>query len=214
MNTGLDIYTKDNLPTWKEIYDTWESKIFSFDPNTFTGDYTNDPYWLIPTPEYRIEMLANYLNYKLLRDGMDSLSYTLICPNQILGNDDEWDNDEEFPIEYIRFGVMKEKDLNDDEEFNNAMQFAVDPPVYCFLKAISDGFVSLVAFVQLKRDINLQVNGYITDTHQETLEKIIRPLINDVITYFENGVGWKDANGNLIPSEPTTGCNSGVDLAL
>lgn len=207
------IYTKDNLPTWKEIYDTWGSKVFTFDPNTFIEDYANDPYWLIPTPEYRIEMLANYLNYKILRDGMTALSDTLICPTEIIGNEN-CGNTEEFPIEFIRFGVMKEKDLDDEEEFNSIMESAVNPPVYCFLKAISDGFVSLVAFVKLHASDNLSIRGYITDSHQAALEKIINALISDVISYFEGGIGWKDKTGNLIPQQQSTGCNSGVDPAL
>lgn len=197
-----------SLPTWQEIYDTWQSKLFSFNSNE--DYYENDPYWNIPIPEYRIKLLSNYLNYYIANNGVDSL-YHVISPNDIEGNING--DDQICPIEYIRFGVLKESDLEDDTEFINVMENIDNFPIYIFKKGVSDGYVSLVAYVSLNISDQVNCNGYITDS-TDALEKVIGVIINDVITYFENGVGWKDENGNIISNKPATGCNSGVDPAL
>ncbi len=62
----------------------------------------------------------------------------------------------------------------------------------------------------LSTDVGLSVS-----TSQE-LEEVIRFVLKDVINYFENGIGWKDVEGNILPSDqPSKKCEGvGFDPAL
>ena len=53
------------------------------------------------------------------------------------------------------------------------------------------------------------------DIQRTIFSKIIRFVIKDIIEYFENGIGWKDKDGKVIPTEQVTHCQgAGYDPAL
>lgn len=205
-------FTKDNLPTWQELYDTWQSKQFTFDPELDTEGYEMDPYWNLPVPECRIVMLSNWLNYIILKRGMEEVTKDLEA--SIHDIDSENEDEEMHQVVSIRFGVMTEDDLADDTAFCHAMESEPDLPVRFLIKGVSDKFCSLVAYATIQCDSAIYVNGYLTDK-TDAIERIVGILLKEVINYFENGVGWKDSDGNLIPSERAIlPCSSGADPAL
>lgn len=64
----LSAYTKDDLPTWYEVYDEWYKKQqFFYDPEM---DYPADPYWGIPHRKYLIATVCNQFNKMLFEDGV------------------------------------------------------------------------------------------------------------------------------------------------
>lgn len=65
----LSIYTKEELPTWSEMYnDFWLKEIFSFNEKS---DQTPDRYWKIPHNKYILAIACNQLNKMVYEDKFD-----------------------------------------------------------------------------------------------------------------------------------------------
>lgn len=65
----LSIYSKEELPTWSEVYNEWYKKNqFFYDPN-LEEHQTRDPYWKIPHLQYLQAVVCNQFNKMLFEDG-------------------------------------------------------------------------------------------------------------------------------------------------
>lgn len=220
------IYTKEELPTWGEVYyDFYKNNIFFYDPNN-EKHQVNDLYWKIPKRKYILAIICNQFNKMLFEDGMRNKLLDLLKDDNVVD---------------LRFSIQSIKSMNNidkiSREFN--METNMAPPIYTIplpsgvknpfiinaFKRINvkdlKGFLSLYLWIVFKYNNEesklLELSSLNENTNQILYDKIIELIMQPFIEYFEGeGVGWKDEYGNLIDSEPgNNSCNGvGYDPAL
>jgi len=222
-NTGekkyvVSIYDKDCLPTWEELYNQfYKKRMFNYEPHNRGHNFQNDPFWNRPTRKMLLAWGCNQLNKMVFEDGVDVAQF-LRCK---YGS----------PFEKVHFVLVNGSSIKEGEqilsdEIIDLIQLKGAPPIYS-CKLPSTGGLSLFTSNYPHIDIDeldhpIQIVavastdvGLSVPTSEE-LEEVIRFVIKDVINYFENGIGWKDAEGNILPSDqPSKKCEgAGFDPAL
>lgn len=191
-------YSKDDLPTWDEIYNKFYTKrVFYFD-NDNDDHLVLDPYMKRPYRKLLMGWMCNYLNKLIYEDKIDisefllkhgfsketKFSFTLI--------EDELDCldrvnslfDHNFESGFPKIFTCIIPNTNDYSIFNSN-------------KAIIDidhlmGNLEMVILVYTPYDIDVispNINSRYAD---KNAMELILFLLKDVIEYFENGIGWKD----------------------
>lgn len=230
------IYDKDCLPTWDEVYNGfWKSKAFTFDPNDPTH-IVKDTYWLRPHRKLLLGWVCNQLNKIVSEDrgcmtGVNHvLDHRYMDPFTNIVLPQHHFNYAKFYIDSIPSMRSITDIIGDDEptppaiyqcklpKQNSYSIFKSDYP-YIDIDTI-DGevgiYISLIDTKTCNGDIN-DAAGMILSPVKDSFEytEIIAVMIQHIIDYFENGVGWKDSDGKLIDSLPTEQiCQSGHDPAL
>ena len=215
--TGMDIYKpsrylKEELPTWNEIYDDFYSHWL--DDSSLYNIHGKNPYWKVLNRDFIIATMCNQFNKMLHEDGfMEKIS-----ENVHLRNID----DQELEIENLRFQLQSKDD--------NVIDWTEEPIIYSFAEDVDKVLTNenprfnptsfgdhykmiLLAVIKEENDMH-KINSYTLDTI--FTERIIMFLLNPIISYFEGeSVGWKDKDGNFLPSNKIRLCrNSGYDPAL
>jgi hypothetical protein len=219
MKMKLSVYDKDCLPTWDEMYNEfWKHQIFVYDAKRDSLDKTIDPYWNRPKRKMILAWACNQLNKMVFEDGVDVVKFINGHYEDMMVCDDVrfwllyWGKSLRRTTVVIEPRLIKEK---------------LPPPIYvCKIPSTGQygifktqhpsidvddlgGWVSL--HITILRDGFTQDQRLISNLFTD----IIRFVINDIIEYFENGIGWKDKDGKLIPTEQVTHCQgAGYDPAL
>lgn len=222
----VSIYTKEELPTWGEVYyDFYKNGIIFYDPNN-KEHQTLDLYWKIPKRKYILSIVCNQFNKMLFEDGLRNKIIEFFKDSDIV--------DFRFSIQSIKSFKNIDKAA---EKFN--METDIAPPIYTvplptgkknpfivndFTRInINDikEFLSLYLWVVIKNDDEsklLELSPLSEDKNQLLYDKIMKYILAVYIEYFEgDGVGWKDENGNIIENEikDNNSCNGvGYDPAL
>ena len=200
------LYTKEELPTWAEMYyEFYQKKLY----HTIKNDEI-DPYWNIPRSLVLLSICCNELNKMLYEDGKR---------NDIL---------EKFELTDIRF-LISSSVLDDLEEGYHGV-----PPIYTIplptgkenpfitnnhpridVSIISKNPIpgrneaSIELYIQKENSFDIYCNyesGIFND--------IIDVLMKDIIEYYSGDrPGWKDKDGKTIESD-NKGCITGFDPAL
>lgn len=77
----LSMYTKEELPTWDEIYNEWyKSGHIIYDPND-VHDQVIDLYWKIPHKVYLLLTICNQFNKMIYEDGYKDQIIKMISDN-------------------------------------------------------------------------------------------------------------------------------------
>lgn len=217
------IYAKEELPTWNEIYNEWYKKNrVSWDPFVKLKDGELDTYWKIPKVKYLLATVCNEFNKMIFEDtdwfGLDKISDSLL--SVIKKNDDIADSSHISRVADVRF-VLRIEDsnqerLNINSDKPNRGHFINPPKIYTFKNPNGNPnpFITNYSRIDVTNEDILHMSVMITveydDGKQSTVTSVYDPditnlgaiIINEMIKpfkdYFENGVGWKDKDGNII----------------
>ena len=236
----VSLYTKNELPTWNEVYNEyWLKTINIYIPDSSDPDmHIEDPYWKIPRRIVLLAMIANQLNKMLFEDNMHK--HILEELNQDRG---EWGDFEDIRFLIEPLPELAEKLVvahNEQEgeqiyaehvnvwnEFMNKKFVALNcaPPIYTIPNpnGTPDHFITnehpridvttirstlmLYPILQSKskgeswRNIEAFYPNDMDPYMSSMYQKIMKLMMDQYAEYFENGVGWKDENGNLITDQ-------------
>lgn len=231
MKYHLSIYSKEELPTWSEVYEEFYLKNqFIYDPNGADA-LDLDLYWKIPKRKYLLAIVCNQFNKMLFEDGMRDKLLKFIRDNL---RDDCVDvrfscepiDDYELPDDmnnvkedYERF-VTSWKKAIDDKFVGRTMA----PPIYTFPlpTGVDNPFViskhpridintintkmcivPILKFSNPGNDYSIAAPLPYEEWNEDCYNKIIKFMMESFIDYFEgSGIGWKDSAGNLIETDP------------
>lgn len=223
----VSVYTKEELPTWGEVYyDFFKNEINFYDPNN-KEHQTPDLYWKIPKRKYILAIICNQFNKMLFEDGLRNEIIELLKDVDVV--------DFRFSIQSIKSYENINKAI---EKFN--IETDINPPIYTIPLPtgkknpfiINDfprinvndlkGFLSLYLWIVIKPDNEesklLELSTLSENNNQLLYDKIMEYMMKIFIEYFEgDAVGWKDINGNIIDSgiKDNDSCNGvGYDPAL
>jgi len=195
----LSQYDKDCLPTWSEIYDEfWMKKVFNYDPN-ITEHQELDPYWKRPHRKILLAFVCNQLNKMIFEDGIDVLSYINETTDGHCRRIHFTLNPDHVPpmLQPYQPGFMHMEE---------------GPPGIYACRLPSTNEYSIFATNHPKIDIDaltlpFEIAIYAVHEGAENIGirlsvlEVIEFILKDVITYYENGIGWKDNHGDIIPSD-------------
>jgi len=205
----VSLYCKDELPTWAELYnDFWMKKTFNYDSKNIEHQ-TLDQYWKIPYRKILLAQICNQLNKMIFEDDVDVISF--LNTTFKLGCTD------------FRYLLMK-KD-SDITGIDKTLMFAGLPPQVYTCKIPSTGNHSIFITNKHPRididdlDDQFQLVGIVDNDlrsikpdNKDIFMSTIEFIILEAIKYFEDGIGWKDGEGNIIPSDPLTNRCAGVGI--
>lgn len=222
---ALSKYCKDELPTWDEFYNVFfTNKEYLYNPCTHLKI---DPYWNKPYRKLLLAWSTNQLNKMILEDGYGekllafintgSLEYLKIFFTLSTGRLEECcisKNQIDLHGPYVyrhrlpdgSWSIFRNKDISwidifGDFKDEESLQLAIG----CIRKPV-DGKVKDAGFLSLE---------YIYPDFP-LFHDIMEMMLTEMTEYFKDTPGWKDAEGNLLPTESTSRkCGgSGVDAAL
>lgn len=189
-------YVKEELPTWDEFYhDFYQQKQYQYDPSIHTEQ---DLYWKMPRRLYLMSICCNQINMRLFEfndmvdvvQKVNSAYYHYIDHvNPIIFQGlyavlqyDGYDLDR-IPT----YHITKEKYIN---PFAQSYKSRLD------VRSLIEKPCTLI-FVGI-------VNGEreVIDPDNYLYDMIMDIQMARYADYFENGVGWKDKDGNVIASPP------------
>ena len=204
------VYCKDELPTWDELYNEFcLPKAFRYDPDDETHQIL-DPYWKVPRRKVLLAFCCNQLNKIIFEGGLSleagaKTQFILMGPGEhYQGNYISLDPNNKKPPPIYRFLIPSTK--------KESIFILNDHPRIKMEKFT--GTIELVIFHNLSDDSDTPPQIILSTDARFSI--MFSYVLKDVITYFENGVGWKDHDGKIIPSESSNpGCiGVGVDPAL
>lgn len=170
-------FAKEELPTWNEVYNEWYKK-YKDDLYTYRTerDTEIDTYWKIPKKKYLLAAVCNQFNKMIFEDKLD-IEYTLDL-RFALYPDFQDQYIDEFPTIY----TFKNPRGNENPFITLSQRHLIIENEDCEMVIL---YKNNSSEMQKIDDIN---------TMNCIVEKFMQPFIN----YFENGIGWKDENGNII----------------
>lgn len=212
----VSLYCKEELPTWDELYNKFfKGQIFIYDPNN--PDHQKlDPYWKRPERKMLLAWACNQLNKMIYEDGVAIKQfmedkYGATC----------------YTVDFILIQCDESGNIDFDDTVERYFQVEDGPPEIYTCKLPSTNEYSIFTSKHPHCDIDdlkksLSISCFlhneigITQFNGEKLQEIIAFVLKDVIIYFENGIGWKDAEGNLLPVDPSSKTceGTGFDPAL
>ena len=169
-------FTKEELPTWNEVYNEWYKK-YRDDLYTFKAerDTEIDTYWKIPKKLFLLATVCNQFNKMISEDGF---SFDNMPNIRFALSPDCQDQFNEFPTIY----TFKNPRGNENPFITSSPRHLIAKNEDCEMIILyrSDS-------LGIQKNDNIFIKNFIVN-------KFMKPFIN----YFENGVGWKDENGNII----------------
>lgn len=226
----VSAYTKEELPTWSEFYESWyKSKIWTYDLNMSD---VMDPYWKIFRRMYLIAIACNQLNKMIFEDGWQPKLLKFI-------------SEEIFPdAEDVRFTCQAIPGYDPDDSnmiFEEKIRKELGdrfvglpssiPPIYTIPNpnGMKNPFIDekykrinvtdledmeIYPIIQFRRSVNGKYIYCPKMSHESQAadcQKIFDFMASPFRDYFEGeGVGWKDENGKLIEGEPNKHNCAGV----
>lgn len=209
------MYSKDELPTWEELYRVYENKIFYFDP-TNPDHQSKDLYWKYHHRKMLLIWTCNQLNKFLYEDENGNPTYMeefLKWINENYTFDSNIDK-VAFAISQITTGLCQSNRMSMfmDRMMENNPEFKV-PPIYtCKLPRTHER--SIFASNNMSIDIDELDDGFLTleiffrsgsqlytlprNTSYTKLYDAIEKIFSDhkVLEYYNDFVGWKNNDGS------------------
>lgn len=208
MSNKLSIFVKEELPTWGEMHEWYQHYLRD---TTYACEYVAqsksvdvDRYWHIPRQLFLMATICNQMNKMIMEDGyfdkivLKAESFTrvpigkiyfVLCVNGILGNTDfkiySFQNPSENPF------IM-----------NSEIRSQINPDC--------DYHLTFVADTMYDSDARLSATEM-----RDLKDTTFKTLFYEVEKYFEEPIGWKDNQGNLISDRTkSVRCDAGADPAL
>lgn len=189
-------YVKEELPTWDEFYhDFYQQKQYRYDPSIHTE---KDLYWEMPRRLYLMSICCNQINMRLFE--FNEMPTVI----QRLNSDYCHYIDHVNPIIFqALYAVLQYDgcDLDRIPTYHITKEKYVNPFVQSYksrldVRSLAEKPCTLV-FVGI-------VNGEreVIDPDNYLYDMIMDIQMARYADYFENGVGWKDEDGNVITSPP------------
>ena len=214
----VSIYDKDCLPTWDELYNQfYKKRLFDYDPYNDSHNSKCDHYWKRPARKMLLAWACNQLNKMVFEDGVD-IAKALRTKYGL-------------PFEKVHFVLVNKSTISKERQtlegqVIDLIQLKEAPPIYsCEIPSTSQPSIfesshphididSLGEHIQLVAVAS--TDEALSVPTSEELYDVIRFVLSGVINYFENGIGWKDKDGNILPSDqPSKKCEgAGFDPAL
>ena len=213
----VSIYDKDCLPTWDELYNHfYKMKIFKYDPNNAKHSTQMDPYWNRPFRKILMAFVCNQLN-KMIFEEKTPISEFLYS---------------RFNLESakLHFILIENDTLQPGKVIPESVIELIDckgaPKIYrCKIPSTNEYsiFASNHPYVDID-DLNGSIeliavassDVWVSVASDAEFMAVLNETLKPVIAYFENGIGWKDSDGNILPSDdPSHKCEgAGFDPAL
>ena len=222
-NNELSLYCKEELPTWDELYNDFiKPKSFTFDPSD-KQHLKLDSYWKIEKRKLILAWSCNQINKLLFEDDMKQSvleflhSIKMKFPNlNTMNNRNKLFTD-------IRFMIL-EGDSKDHDNISKILNKSIihtrnEPPIIYHQKLPKTNEPSIFTTKYPRYDIddfkkNLELIMVISDadvgynrnstfvllSDTPGFKEIIDFIFKSIYEYFENGIGWKDKEGNIIES--------------
>ena len=189
-------YVKEELPTWDEFYhDFYQQKQYRYDPSIHTEP---DLYWEMPRRLYLMSICCNQINMRLFE--FNEMADVV----QKLNSDYCHYIDHVNPVIFQALYAVLQYDGCDIERiptYHITKEKYVNPFVQSYksrldVRSLVEKPCTLV-FVGI-------VNGEreVIDPDNYLYDMIMDIQMARYADYFENGVGWKDEDGNVITSPP------------
>lgn len=167
-------YSRNELPTWNEVYNDWYCKYDVLSRYTYDtkSDTEIDPYWKIPRKLYLLAVVCNQFNKMIFEDKIINENIHFVLYNQFT-------------------------------EIDNIKT----PVIYTFKNPskIDDPFVSSYEHCVVDENYNAKIMLYSKDNlcnvYDNAYDYVSNIFIKPFKEYFENGIGWKDENGNKIDND-------------
>lgn len=213
----ISIYDKECLPTWDEIYNKfYKNQIFKYDPDNQEHQILQDVYWKRPSRKLLLAWTCNQLNKMIFEDGIDVVEFI--------------NNKYGVSFDKLHFIIIEDSLIKEGAILPECIVDLIDlkgpPKIYsCKIPSTNQYSVfqtkhpqinidDLIGHVRIVAAASTDV-GISIPTYDELLD-IINFILKDIINYFENGIGWKDKEGNMMPvDQPSRNCEgAGFDPAL
>lgn len=216
----VSAFTKEDLPTWAELYDEWYgNRVTNF--SRADPDQKVNQYWGIPQNQFLLVTACNQLNKMIFEDGKREDLLKFISDTIMADAFDVRFTCEPLPV----FDEMEGNDAFESSwaTFTNNLNCVLNtlPPIYTIPhpKGLPNPFIDekwsrinctdrdvmvlrpVVMFKRTESAHYLYAPSGDEAVQADDFWNIIGFLMKDVIDYFEGeGVGWKDQNGHLIDS--------------
>lgn len=189
------MYTKEELPTWAEVYeDFYLGKQYSYDPTNPSDNECYDLYWKIPRKKFLIATVCNQFNKMIFEDNLK---------DQIL---EEINSHIAGKISNIQFRASM---------FEPLYMNIIIPPIYTIphpsgtmnIFAISNDYridINKIESMKITAIIDISMHGSTVTrfVNDNELNIIIEAMIKPFKDYFTGEIGWKDSEGNPIEGDP------------
>ena len=189
------LYSKDELPTWHEIYhDFYKKKLTIYDPRSKQNEI--DPYWKLPKFKVLLSFICNQLNKMMFEDKKG--------PDEFLDGTLKWEN--------LYFILIENPALIKETIYASYGNDDGPPKIYTIpIPSTNQQSIFVTRYPRI--DINtltgrIELVAVLTNLQEEikpidqdTFWKLIEYILHDVISYFEPTIGWKDDQGNIISSK-------------
>lgn len=192
-------YSKDDLPTWDEIYNKFYiDRVFNFDTNN--GDHlVLDNYMKRPYRKLLLGWMCNYLNKLMYEDDVDMSEFLL-------------ENDFSKETKFFFTLIENDNNVNCLDKINSIFEhdlvsgfpriFTCKMPttnqysIFHSGKAINDidnlkGNLEMVVIIYTPCDINMMSSNINSEYTDIRFLELVSFLLKDVIIYFDNDIGWK-----------------------
>ena len=234
----LSIYTKEELPTWDEVYNEWyKNQQFIYDPDDEKCQKM-DLYWKIPHSIYLLATVCNQLNKMIYEDGYKDELLEYLNSTSLFSQLGPVENVYEFKdILFIGSDCLM-KQVHDKAKSKDfikylteywGLSYDVSPVIYSIKLPNGEDnpfiinknqrriYIDQTQEFHKRSAINIYAYCHVknTETTGPILEyspfdedpkkyfEIIKFMMNPFISYFENGIGWKNIDGRLITSKRT-----------
>ena len=200
------IYTKEELPTWSEVYEEFYlGKQFRYNP--YIDDHqTMDPYWKIPHKKYLIAVICNQFNKMLYEDMMmpeitEKLSKKLNIPIKSL--------------QFIFGSIEKTQQIHElsiEEFFKDVYEIYTvplptgkeNPFIISNHNRVDVSKIDDYLFLLPVMDMSISTDKRIStpDEYRYIFHEVIEVMIEKYKEYFEGeDIGWKDSDGKVIEGD-------------
>lgn len=213
----VSLYCKEELPTWDELYNEFYlHQMFQYDP--MNPDHQSmDSYWKTPRRKLLMAWACNQLNKMIFEDGInvskflkDQYKVPFVKLHFVLIDGSILTEGHQIPAE----GLVDLIYLNCAPTIYSCKIPSTKQPSIFQTKHPRLDIAELTGPIQIIAVASTDIGLSITTSYE--FIDVLQFILKDVIRYFENGIGWKDDKGNILPMDPSEKVcqGAGFDPAL
>lgn len=190
-------YVKEELPTWDEFYhDFYQQKQYRYDPAIHTE---KDLYWEMPRRLYLMSICCNQINMRLFE--FNEMPTVIQKLNSAYYHYIDHTNPLIFQAPFYAALQYDGCDLDRVPIYHITKEKYVNPFVQSYESRLD---VRTLLEKPCRLVFVSTINGEreVIDPDNYLYDMIMDILMARYVNYFEDGVGWKDEDGNVIASPP------------
>ena len=190
------MYTKEELPTWAEVYEEFYlCEQYDFNPMIPIHQVT-DPYWKVPHRKYLLAIVCNQFNKMIYEDNLK---------DQIIEEVNKKISDRIVDLQFTVYPIEYHYISSDTPPI-----FTITMPNGSKNIFITSNYsrVDIDTINSMKINAILEIptadgSHTIRYANQNEFDIIIEVMIKPFKDYFTGDIGWKDPEGNLIEGDPS-----------